>query len=270
MIEPVSAATQPAALRYLARSPYLNVFLTHLLLHDPAPPARKNVVVATGGDGVTGVAYCGRQFVIAAEPPAIDAFARYASTHRGERMIVGDRETVRAYWQAVRGWHAAPRLVRDRQYVMMLDRAHLRRYEAGVTVRRARLDEWRDVADGSAEMVRQELAYDPGRDSPEFVGGIRAMIERKLWWVGLTGERLCFFCNVGPWCDRTVQLQGIWTPPDLRGKGLATAALSAICSHLLETSPTLSLYVNDFNDDAVALYDRVGFRRVGEFQTLLF
>jgi predicted GNAT family acetyltransferase len=119
-------------------------------------------------------------------------------------------------------------------------------------------------------MVRQELEYDPRRGSPEFAAGIRQMIERKLWWVGSADGQLCFFCNVGPWCDRTVQLQGIWTPPAMRRRGLATASLAAICDRLLEVSPTLSLYVNDFNAAAIALYRRVGFEHVGDFQTLLF
>jgi len=56
----------------------------------------------------------------------------------------------------------------------------------------------------------------------------------------------------------------------LRGKGLATAALRALCDELLGTYPTLSLYVNGFNAPALALYDRVGFYRAGEFSTLLF
>jgi uncharacterized protein len=81
---------------------------------------------------------------------------------------------------------------------------------------------------------------------------------------------LCFFCNLGPWCGRTVQLQGIWTPPPLRRQGLAAASLAAVCDHLLDVSATLSLYVNDFNQDAISLYDRVGFEHVADFQTLLF
>jgi predicted GNAT family acetyltransferase len=81
---------------------------------------------------------------------------------------------------------------------------------------------------------------------------------------------LCFFCNVGAWSPQTAQLQGIWTPPALRGRGLATAALAAVCRTLLNVVPTLSLYVNDFNAPAVALYRRLGFRDAGELQTLLF
>jgi uncharacterized protein len=270
MIEALSSATEASALEYLSRSPYLNVFLTHVLLHDPSPPARRNVAVAIERGGVVGVAYCSRQLAIAAEPVAIASFGEYAQRHRGERMIVGARDTVRAFWHAVRSWHPAPRLVRERQLVMMVDRAHLRRADQRVIVRRARVDESSAVAESSAEMMRQELGYDPRRGSPEFDTGIREMISHQLWWVGSVGGRLCFFCNAGPWCDQTIQLQGIWTPPQLRGRGYATASLAGICDRLLELSPTLSLYVNDFNQKAIALYRRVGFEHVGDFQTLLF
>ena len=58
-------------------------------------------------------------------------------------MIVGPRKTVRAFWEAVAGWHAAPRLVRDRQFVMAVDRKRLRSYESRIVVRQAKIDEWR-------------------------------------------------------------------------------------------------------------------------------
>jgi uncharacterized protein len=270
VIEPISPATQKPALEYLARAPYLNVFLSHVLLNDLASSTRRNVNVAIDRQRIVGVAYYGRQLVLAADPAALAAFADHGRRHRGERMIVGERDTVRSYWQAVRSWHAAPRLVRDRQFVMMVDRARLKPYERRTLVRYARMDDWKAVAESSAEMVRQELEYDPRRGSADFAAGIRQMIERRLWWMATDDDQPCFFCNVGPWCNKTAQLQGIWTPPRLRGRGLATASLAAICDRLLEVSPTISLYVNDFNENAVALYRRVGFERVGEFQTLLF
>ena len=269
-IEPLSAANEAAALRYLARSPYLNVFITHVLLHETQTRTRSDVAVASDAGQVLGVAYCGRQLALAAEPASLPAFAEYSRRRRGERMIIGARDTVRAFWALVAGWHPRPRLVRDRQLVMVLDREHLRPYEPRATVRHARAEEAAAVAEGSALMVRQELDYDPRRGSPDFAAAVRQMIERKLWWVGLDDGKLCFLCNIGPWCERTVQLQGIWTPPALRGRGLATASLAAICDRLLEVSPTTSLYVNDFNEPALALYRRVGFQHVGDFQTILF
>jgi predicted GNAT family acetyltransferase len=48
---------------------------------------------------------------------------------------------------------------------------------------------------------------------------------------------------------------------------LGSAALSAICSSLFEVFPTLSLYVNDFNERA---YQRTGFEHAGDFMSILF
>ncbi|HVN69748.1 MAG TPA: GNAT family N-acetyltransferase [Candidatus Binatia bacterium] len=268
MIAQLSRSNEASALEYLSREPILNVFLDYVIVHDT--PARKNVAVVLDGDRVDGVIHSGRSLVVAAEPRAIGELAEYLRRRRGERMIVGPRDQVRALWERMREWHDPPRLVRDRQLVMAVDRASLRPYERLTEVRYARIDESNAIADGSAEMVRQELDYDPRRGAPEFRAGIRQMIERRLWWVGTAEGRICFLCNIGPWSEKTIQLQGIWTPPELRGRGLATASLAAICDRLLEVAPVISLYVNDFNDTAIALYDRVGFDRTGEFQTLLF
>jgi RimJ/RimL family protein N-acetyltransferase len=269
-IERISSATERAALEYLSRTPYDNVFISYLVLFDRAPSTRHNVVVALEDERVVGVAYFGRQLALACEPQALEALAAHAQRHRGERMIVGTRSTVRAFWDLIRTRHARPRLVRDRQLVMVIDRQRLRPYPQNLTVRPARSDEWAAVVESSAQMIEHELAYDPRRASPDFVPSVRQMIERDRWWVGESDGRLCFFCSIGPWCERTAQLQGVWTPPGLRGRGLATGSLAAICDRLLEISPTLSLHVNDFNHPAIALYRRVGFEHVSDYQTMLF
>ena len=264
---------ESAALSYLARSPVEHVFLTYVILFDVSVSTRDAIHVVFDRDGgVCGVGYFGRQVVLAADDAAtVDTFAEIGREYGGERMIVGPRETTRLYWERVADGHEAPRLIRERQFVMQLDRAGLIASPApDVTTRKARIDEWTSVADNSAEMIAQELAYDPRRASPEFTANVRAMIDRGLWWVGESYGRLCFYCNIGPWSPQTAQLQGIWTPPDLRGKGLATAAMRGICERLLAMSPTLSLYVNDFNAPAIALYERIGFKTVAEFQTILF
>jgi len=121
-VEPISQATQRPALDYLARSPYLNVFISHVLLHDSAQAVRKNVVVVSGERGIVGVAYYGRQIVIAAEPIAVAPLAAYLLRYSGNRMIVGPRDAVRDFGRFAGDRLGRPRLFRDRQLVMMVDR----------------------------------------------------------------------------------------------------------------------------------------------------
>jgi uncharacterized protein len=270
-VERISPGTERAVLEYLARSPYENVFVTHLVLHDFSHLTRDKIFVAFDGDRVRGAAYMGRQLALACDDAAIEALATHAQRHRGERMILGRKESVEQYWEHVRSWHAPARLVRERQLVMALDRSTLKKRAASdIVARHAQPDEWRAVGDSSAQMIEQELKYDPRRASRDFASNVRRMIEADLWWVAPSGGRLVFFCNIGPWCTRTAQLQGIWTPPESRRRGHAAAALASMCDQLLDVIPTLSLYVNDFNDAAIALYRGIGFEHVSDFQTMLF
>lgn len=242
------------------------------MLHDRSSGTRNSIFLALEDRRLAGAAYFGRQIVLACELPALEAFAGLANRRRGERMIVGPRAIVHAFWELLRDRRPPPRFVRERQLVMAVDRVRLKGDGGNVAVhvRLAGADDVASVVASFAQTIEHELGYDPRRTSPDFASGVRAMIERNYWWVAELAGRLCFFCHVGPWSERTAQLQGIWTPPALRGKGLATAALAGICDALLDDFPTLSLYVNDFNEPAVALYERVGFEPVSEFQTILF
>jgi RimJ/RimL family protein N-acetyltransferase len=261
-----------AALAYLAQSPYDNVFLAWLIASDRSPATRSSLYVYLESGGVVrGVAFFGRQVVLAADDDdVLDAFAEIAPGYRFERMVVGPRTVVERYWERVRKWHAPPRRVRESQPVLVVDRASLSHCSDGVRVRTAHPDEWQIVAQNSAKMIEHELEYDPRSVTAEFNANVRIMIDRGLWWVGEQDGELCFFCNAGPRSAHTLQLQGIWTPEHLRGRGLATRALAGICEQLLRDVPSLSLYVNDFNENALRLYERVGFRRTGELSTLLF
>jgi hypothetical protein len=169
----------------------------------------------------------------------------------------------------VQSWHRAPAIVRERQPLYALWPQGLQPID-DADVRPARDDEVAVVAEGSAQMILGELGYDPRAARSTFLAGVRQAIEQGLWWVWEVDGEVRFQCNVGARTPLTAQIQGVWTPPRLRGHGYATGGLAAISRRLLETYPTVSLYVNDFNAGAIALYDRIGFARVGELATYLF
>jgi RimJ/RimL family protein N-acetyltransferase len=268
----LTRANEREALEYLAFSPYENVFLTWMIRNDRSTVTRSGLFAYGDRSGtVGGVAFFGRQIVLSTQDrDAIETFAHEARAFRFERMILGPSAVVGHFWEHIAPWHEKPRLVRERQPLLAIERRTLRASSSAVRVRQALQTEWETVAQNSAQMIAHELDYDPRTLTPEFNANVRTMIARGLWWVGECDGEICFLCNAGPFSDYTLQLQGIWTPPHLRGKGYATAALGGICDRLLRDFPTLSLYVNDFNEEALRLYARIGFRQVGEMRTLLF
>jgi hypothetical protein len=270
-IERLSTANESSALEFLERRPYERVVIAHLVMYG-SPHARNSIALALDASGVRGVGFFGNEILLSGDEATAQAFADFAAGFRrnGQRMIVGPQATVASFWPRIAAGRIPPRIVRERQLVMRVERESLRPSSLPVRVRLARPAEASIVAENSAQMIVGELGYDPRKARAEFSGGIREMIARERWWVGEYDGRLCFFCSVGAWCRETAQLQGVWSPPDLRGRGLATASLTAICEKLLDFSPSLSLFVNDFNESAIAMYRRVGFSYVADYQSLIF
>jgi len=66
------------------------------------------------------------------------------------------------------------------------------------------------------------------------------------------------------------QVQGVWMNPGYRGLGLSAGYMAAVVLLAQKMAPVTSLYVNDYNSRARAAYERVGFRQVGTFATVLF
>ncbi|GAC1401765.1 MAG: GNAT family N-acetyltransferase [Candidatus Velthaea sp.] len=255
----------------MQRRPYENVFLQWVLEGGHGPGAPDAIMLYRNRTGaVTGAIYFGTQLVLAAsDEGAVDAFAVEARRHPGLRSFVGTTPCVEQLWERVRTWHPAPVISRAHQPLYALQPAALVR-DSAAGVRPATLDEAELVAEHSAQMMLGELGYDPRVNRSGFTAAVRRAIAQGSWWVWLVEGELRFQCNVGARTRATAQIQGVWTPPEARGRGYATAALGAIARELLETNATLSLHVNDFNRTAIALYERLGFVRVGELSTLLF
>ncbi|GAB3593218.1 GNAT family N-acetyltransferase [Angustibacter peucedani] len=68
-----------------------------------------------------------------------------------------------------------------------------------------------------------------------------------------------------------VRVQIVYTPPSLRGKGFAAACVAAVSAEqLAHPGRTCMLYTDLANPTSNALYQRIGYRRIGEALDLVF
>ena len=262
------------AVDLLSRAPYDNVYLQWLIESgESAPNATLNVALTPDGE-MCGVAYEGAQLVLAGDDAAIRAFALTLGKKSPQpRMIVSPRPLVELFWSIAKGHFPVPSAIRRSQPVYALVRADLVTHAGEPGIARATSAEAGEIVREAARMAARELmgGGDPERIDPVFRARTEARIEAgRVWRYRLADGKLVFQCDIGSFTAQTAQVQGVWTPLDARGRGYATRGFAAICDRLLDEHPSLCLFVNDFNREAIALYERVGFKRAGEFASVLF
>jgi predicted GNAT family acetyltransferase len=80
-----------------------------------------------------------------------------------------------------------------------------------------------------------------------------------------------FKAEIGAVTPQACQIQGVWVHPDRRGEGHAVAGMAAVVNYAMGCfAPLVTLYVNDFNTAARAVYRKVGFEEAGAFTSVLF
>jgi uncharacterized protein len=276
-VRPVGRQDQPLALEALDRNPVRDVFIASRILHDGALTSLGPSPLwgAFDGDHLRGLLHVGPNLVPATDDEAAcEALATAAGGLYPTRMVVGERRSVELLWSLIGPGFPAPREVRRRQFVYAVDPDRLVRdphqWAPGIARLAERADEDR-VLKLSAAMYTEEMGENPmARDPDGYRRRVRMLIARGWTYVYETAGQLQFKMDVGCASTRTAQIQGVYVPPALRGHGVGATAMSACCALAFDRHPNLSLYVNDFNAPAVALYERIGFEREPyDFQTIL-
>jgi uncharacterized protein len=122
-------------------------------------------------------------------------------------------------------------------------------------------------------MFAEELGISPYRitSAGDYRRRVAGLIDagRAFGIIDRDGE-VVFKADIGAVSPHTCQVQGVWVRPDQRGQGIGGAALAEVLREALTLAPTVSLYVNDFNQPARRMYERLGMRQVATLSTILF
>lgn len=144
--------------------------------------------------------------------------------------------------------------------------------QVGHYVRFANSADYNALLPAAAAMFREEVGLDPlERYGQGYRNRVHTLSAQQRTVVATNVEgAVVYKADAGLTSLDTAQIQGLWVHPDYRGLGLAASLTAAACALLRRRYRHLSLYVNDYNARARALYARLGWEPVGEYATVIF
>jgi len=185
--------------------------------------------------------------------------------------IVGPANEVLQFWAMLEPHWGVARAIRKNQPVMMTQN----RSELIVDdrVNYSTLMDLDILFPACVEMFTHEVGLSPlaKGGGMSYRNRVSELISNRRSFARIDGDQITFKAEVGCVGAQVAQLQGVWVNPELRGQGIGRHALASVVKYVLQDiAPTVSLYVNDFNHNAIAMYEKVGFKQVDSFATVLF
>ena len=204
---------------------------------------------------------------------------------RWSTSLIGDASWVLDLSRRLR-W-GDPRGVRPEQPLLVCEREPAVHAHPGVRLGVAA--DLGAVFAASVEMFTEEVGFSPIEGGQrEYRARVRSLLDNRSTLVimserGLDGgpirdwpapgsrQQVIFKADLGIRSASAVQVQGVWTHPDFRGRGIASAAMVAVSAHTLQhVAPTVSLYANSYNASALRVYEKAGYVQRGTFATVMY
>ncbi|MFT4188181.1 MAG: GNAT family N-acetyltransferase [Aeromicrobium sp.] len=205
-----------------------------------------------------------------AGPEAVDAFAEVIGTSPVRpASIAGPEDAVTRLWSRLEPRWGAPRSLRVGQPFLVLDRAS--EVAPDLRVRRVVMDEIDVLYPACVRMFTEEVGVHPEVSHASMYRARIAQLITHGWAFAIVeDDRVLFKAELGAVTDRACQVQGVWVDPEFRGQGLSVPGMAGVVNLLRDqVAPAVNLYVNSYNDRALRVYARVGFRRHTTFATVL-
>lgn len=273
-LRPLAPQERDAALELCARDLPANVFVAARILEASRTGMLSSVLAYRPEGQLTSLAWASANIVpVETTPAARTEVADRVRRWRGRSAsLFGPRDQVIDLWAQLEPAWGQARAVRAHQPLMVATRPPS---ALGLTiderVRPAQVHETDLVVPAAAHMFTAEIGYPPySGSSRAYRSSIASLIAVGQTYVLIEDGEVVFKTDIGSLALGCAQLQGVWLAPSLRGEGRAAALLGSVLEQLMAgPAPLVSLYVNDYNQAARRLYERLGFRQVGDFTTVL-
>lgn len=261
---------QQSVYDFLARSPIENVMMMGVILEEGlASNIYREFVGYREGDEWLAVAYfSGDISLYAPDPRAVKPMAEFALKRSPlVPRIISRKETVDLFWEVFQK-APYPVLFDRRQLVYTLDPDDLPPVDLH-DIRLATLEDADEVAVLASAMSREEIQMDPLKDHPvSYHRLIEHRIKLQRYYVLEENGAIKFQVHLNALTPYAGQVTGVYTPPAFRRKGYAHRGMGAFSYHALKRTPTLCLFVNDFNTAAIRLYESLGYKRAMEYRAI--
>ena len=270
------ARERDAALARLTGWPRQNLLLidaVHSLGVLAVPGEARSDVLAAFEDGaLAGVASLQPSLAVerGADSEVLAAFLPHLVTV-GAGLLKVAAETAEPVWRALRraGRHA----ILDRHetaYAVVPGEVAPAEVPAAARVRGARMGDLEALVQAARASLREERRPDPFEGDPEgFRRWVAGRIARAtvVEWEG----ELRFVGYADVQRGEGWLVQGVYTWPEVRRRGLAAAGVAALCRRAAEAGAShVQLAVVEGNTPAEQLYEHLGFRAFARLRTILF
>jgi RimJ/RimL family protein N-acetyltransferase len=274
-VRPLTPRDQPEVLSRLERSARLNLFLIDLALRmeDAAPSrSRGELLGAFRDEALIGVASVHPSLVLdaTAEPAALAAFFPHLGAV-ASGLVKSTEPVVTPLYEWLE--NHGRQIVLDRiEHAFALDpvTAKLPQPPRGVIVRSAETEDLPALIEASRASLLEEDRPDPTESDP---GGFRRWVAGRVKQAVVAEERgrVGFVGYADVQCSRGWLIQGVYTWPSFRRRGLARAGVAEICRRAFAAEAEhVQLAVVDGNTAAIALYELLGFVKFARLRTVLF
>jgi hypothetical protein len=261
--------------RFLERDPVANVHLLSRIAHDGVVNEVSGEHGALyghyGPDGLDGVAFFGlrREVLLSGSNPAFleEAAGLALGEEAGWVILLGPRVAVDAFLSHYR-WRGAPMRVHRVQDLLVLGKPGPP--VPRVSLRRAVLADLDSMTDLSERMLLEDFDLPAGSLSRDGIQeSARSRIENGRTWLAEEGGRIVFKADVSARYAGGAQIEGIYTIPEARGRGIGSGGVSELSGRLLRGSAFVALHVGRDNHAARRAYEKAGFHLVGELGLVL-